>query len=124
MVWQCEGSILSFECKETHRLSMTFMTTGSAEIRKDQRIMERNPNQTHIPVSDCRGPASEQQPPSGSFTDRKEGSDQYNGYPPYQPSSQVQQQHQPAYRDQQPSGPPPRWVRALVRLILESSLPC
>ncbi len=27
---------------------MTFMTTGSAEIRKDQRIMERNPNQTHI----------------------------------------------------------------------------
>jgi hypothetical protein len=87
--------------------------------------MERNPNQTHIPVSDCRGPASEQQPPSGSFTDRKEGSDQYDGYQPYKPSSQEQQQqHQPAYRDQQPSGPPPRWVRALVRLILESSFPC
>jgi len=30
---------------------------------------------------------------------------------------------QPANRDQQPSDPPPRWVRALVRLILESSFP-
>src|SRR6266576_6511586 len=30
---------------------------------------------------------------------------------------------QPAYRDQQPSGPPPRWARSLVRLILESSFP-
>ena len=29
----------------------------------------------------------------------------------------------PAYQAQQPSGPPPRWVRALVRLILESSCP-
>ena len=28
---------------------------------------------------------------------------------------------QPVYRDQQPSGSPPRWVRVLVRLILESS---
>lgn len=28
---------------------------------------------------------------------------------------------QPADRDQQPSGLPPRWARALVRLILESS---
>jgi hypothetical protein len=28
---------------------------------------------------------------------------------------------QPAYRDQQPSGLPPRWARVLVRLILESS---
>ena len=27
----------------------------------------------------------------------------------------------PGYRDQQPSGPLPSWVRALVRLILESS---
>ena len=31
---------------------------------------------------------------------------------------------QPAYQVQQPSGPPPSWVRALVRLILESSCPC
>ena len=29
---------------------------------------------------------------------------------------------QPVYRDQQPSGSPPRWARVLVRLILESSL--
>jgi hypothetical protein len=28
---------------------------------------------------------------------------------------------QPAYRDQQPSGLPPSWARALVRLILGSS---
>ena len=28
---------------------------------------------------------------------------------------------QPAYRDQQPSGLPPRWARVLVWLILESS---
>jgi hypothetical protein len=83
--------------------------------------MERNPNQTPIPGSDYSGPASEQQPLSGSFTDRKEGSDQYDGYPPYQPFSQEQQQ--PAYQDQQSSGPLPRWACALVRLILESSLP-
>jgi hypothetical protein len=30
----------------------------------------------------------------------------------------------PGYRDQQPSGPPPSWVRVLVRLILESSFRC
>ena len=30
---------------------------------------------------------------------------------------------QPAYQVQQASGPPPRWIRALVRLILESSCP-
>ena len=30
---------------------------------------------------------------------------------------------QTAYRGQQPSGPPPRWVRALVGLILGSSFP-
>ena len=30
----------------------------------------------------------------------------------------------PGYRDQQPSGPPPSWVRTLVRLILESSFRC
>ena len=30
---------------------------------------------------------------------------------------------QTAYRGQQPSSPPPRWVRALVQLILGSSLP-
>ena len=30
---------------------------------------------------------------------------------------------QKAYRGQQPSGPPPRWVRALVGLILGSSFP-
>ena len=28
------------------------------------------------------------------------------------------------YGDQQPSGPPPSWARALVRLILESSFLC
>src|SRR6266849_5345902 len=30
----------------------------------------------------------------------------------------------PGYRDQQPSGSPPSWVRTLVRLILESSFRC
>src|SRR5579859_3726721 len=102
---------------------MSFMTAESAEIRKDQRIMERDPNQTHILVSVHSGSASEQQPRSGSFTDRKEGSDQYDGYPPHRPFSQEQQRHQLANRGQQPSGPPPRWARVLVRLILESSFP-
>ncbi|HEX6553933.1 MAG TPA: hypothetical protein VF026_14290 [Ktedonobacteraceae bacterium] len=30
---------------------------------------------------------------------------------------------QTAYRGQQPSGPPPRWARALVQLILGASFP-
>ncbi|TMD63283.1 MAG: hypothetical protein E6I91_13435 [Chloroflexi bacterium] len=76
--------------------------------------MERNPNQTHLPVSDYSGPASERQPSPGSFPDQKVGSDQDDGYAPYQP----------AYRDQQPCEPPPRWARALVQLILGSSSPC
>jgi hypothetical protein len=85
--------------------------------------MERYPNQTPIPGSGDSGSAPEQQILSDSLSDRKDGSSPSDEYPATQPASPAsqKQQQQPVHRYQHPDAPPPRWARALVRLILESS---